>query len=380
MPLIILILVATFFSVFLAMVFAGHFFIYYSAKNFFDLGSKERAKRQLTVVLFLGAISFELATLLAHISANAGTRFFYFIAGLWLGLILNLDMAFAFGWGAVLAGKIFKKKLNLKIVGTIAIVAALFFSAYGVWNAYHPKIKEITVNIKNLPVAWQGKKAVQISDVHLGHVFGKNFLQETVDKINVLNPEIVFITGDLIDGMDGKNLTQDVSPLNSLKAPSGTYFVTGNHETYFGLERTYEALDTTKTIILKDEVAMLDGLQIVGVSFPEGSETRDIETAIGGIKNFNPEEPSILLYHSPLEVDRAKNAGVDLMLSGHTHEGQVFPFGILGKIIFRGYDYGLHQEENFAIYTSSGLGAWGITMRTFARPEIVLITLENKVN
>lgn len=378
MPLIILVLVATFLSVFLAMVFAGHFFIYYSAKKFFGLENNDQRKKQLGVVLFFGAVSFALATALAHWSRNAVTREFYLLAGLWLGLALNLDIAFGFGWILVGAGKIFKKKLNLKIIGGLAVAAAIIFSGYGVWSAYHPQIKEIKVGIKNLPDAWQGKKAVQISDIHLGHVFGKDFLQETVDKINVINPEIVFITGDLFDGMDGRNLDEEVLPLNNLKAPAGTYFVTGNHETYFGLERTYDALSAIKVRTLKDESAALEGLQIVGISFPEGSEMRDVKEAIGEIKNFNFEEPSILLYHSPFEAGRAKQAGIDLMLSGHTHAGQMFPFNVLTKIIFRGDDYGLHENGDFTLYTSSGLGTWGPTMRTFARPEIVVITFENK--
>lgn len=289
-----------------------------------------------------------------------------------------MDIALGFGWMLAAMGKILKKELNLKIIGGLAVTATIIFSGYGVWSAYHPQVKEIEVGIKNLPAAWHGKRVVQISDTHLGHVFEKDFLQEIVDKINVINPEIVFITGDLFDGMDGKNLDEEVLPLNDLKAPAGTYFVTGNHETYFGLERTYDTLAATEVKILNDELVSLGGLQIIGLSFPEESEIRDIAKAIGEIKNFNSREPVILLYHSPFEAEQAKQAGIDLMLSGHTHAGQTFPFGILVKIIFRGNDYGLNIEDDFTLYTSSGLGTWGPTMRTFARPEIVLITLKNK--
>lgn len=380
MTLVILVLIATFLSTFLAMVFVGHFFIYYSIKKLFGLEENDQRKKQVGTVLFLGAISFAAATVLAHWSQNVVTKNFYLLAGLWLGLALNLDIVFCLGWILVGAGKILKKKLNLKIIGGLAIIVAVIFSGYGVWSAYSPKVKEITVNIKNLPAVWQGKKAIQISDVHLGHVFGQGFLQEAVDKINLINPEIVFITGDLLDGMDGENLTRNVSPLDNLKAPSGTYFVTGNHETYFGLEKTYNTLATTRVEILNDELVDLDGLQIVGIGFPEGSETKDVEAAVLGIKNFNPEEPSIFLYHSPFEAGGAKRAGADLMLSGHTHAGQMFPFDILTKIIFRGENYGLHKDGDFTLYASSGLGAWGPTMRTFARPEIVVITFENKLN
>jgi predicted MPP superfamily phosphohydrolase len=377
MSVVILILITAILSVFWAMVFAGHYFIYFSVKKFFGLEKDKRKKIWLATALFFLAISFGVASAVAHWSENTATKVFYFGAGLWLGAAINFDAAFFLGWLAVGAGKIFKKKINLKTVGAIAVAAALIFSAYGVWSAYSPKIKEITVKIKNLPTTWQGKTAVQISDLHLGHVFGKKFFENTVEKVNALNPKIVFITGDLFDGMDG-DLASFVSSAENFLAPAGAYFVTGNHETYLGLDRTYAALATTKIRALKDEVENVDGLQIIGVAYPEQSETKEVDTTIGQMVGFNSNEPSVLLYHSPFEVDRARRAGVSLMLSGHTHEGQVFPFGILAKIIFRGYDYGLHQEENFAIYTSSGLGVWGTTMRTFARPEIVVITFENQ--
>ena len=376
MPLIILILVAVIFSVFSAVVAFGHYFIYWSVKNFFGLTSV-RQKRWLGVSLILLAFSFGAASALAHFSKNVVTQDFYFLAGLWLGVALNLDMAFGLGWITLAIGKFFGRQFNLKIIGFAAVSATIIFSGYGVWNAYQPKITEINVKIKNLPAAWQGKRAVQISDIHLGHVFGAEFLQKNVEKINALKPEIVFITGDLFDGMDG-NLAGYVEPLDSLTAPAGVYYVTGNHETYLGAGRAYDALSATKVKILKDEEVNLDGLQIVGVSFPEESETRNIDEVIGDIADFDSEEPAILLYHSPFEVGRAKRAGVDLMLSGHTHDGQVLPFGILTKIIFFGQDYGLHEDGDFTLYTTSGLGTWGPTMRTFSRPEIVVINLESK--
>jgi hypothetical protein len=213
--------------------------------------------------------------------------------------------------------------------------------------------------------------------VHLGHVFGDWFLERAVAMVNEYNPDAVFITGDLFDGMDG-HLMNYVAPLDQITAPRGTYFVTGNHETYLGIADTYHALSQTKVKVLKDEMANVDGLQIVGVAFPERSETMDIGAVIKKIPGFNPGESSILLYHSPLEAMRAKEAGIDLMLAGHTHAGQVLPFNILMKIIFWGKEYRLYQDGDFSLYTTSGLGTWGPTMRTFSQPEIAVITLENK--
>jgi len=376
MTIIFLALVAILLSVFSAAVFAGHFFIYYSLKKFFAVEDR-RVKKRLIIVLACLAVSFGTASAVAHFSANPITQAFYFLAGLWLGFAMNLDMALALGWIIAGTGRLFGKYLNLRIIGIVAIFAAIIFSGYGVWNAYTPQIKEVTIKIKNLPVSWQNKKVIQLSDAHLGHVFGDWFLERAVAKANEYNPEAVFITGDLFDGMDG-HLIDYAAPLDQSTAPRGTYFVTGNHETYLGVSDTYHALSKTKVKILKDEAVNVDGLQIVGVAFPERSETMAIGEVIKKIPGFNPDLPSVLLYHSPFEAEEAKDAGIDLMLSGHTHAGQVFPFNILMKIIFWGKEYGLYRDGDFSLYTTSGLGTWGPTMRTFSRPEIVVITLENK--
>ncbi len=378
MPFVLLLLVvAILFSVFTAMVFFGHLFIYWSIKKFFNIDDKEK-KKWLAATLILLAVSFPAASVLAHWSENVVTRVIYFLASLWLGIALNLDIMLGIGWLLLVGGYFLKKEISQKFLGIVCLSAALLFSAYGVWNAYHFRIKEIAVEIKNLPASWQNKKVVQICDLHLGHVFGKKFLSRVVSRVNEVKPEAVFITGDLFDGMDG-NLADYVEPLNDVAAPSGIYFVTGNHETYLGVDKVYGTLAKTKVKILNDTSVDIDGLQILGVSFPEKSETKDIETVVKNMANFNQDKASILLYHSPFEVARARRSGVSLMLSGHSHDGQAFPFGLLTKIIFHGYDYGLHKKGDFTIYTSSGLGTWGPTMRTFSRPEIVLITLKNRL-
>jgi hypothetical protein len=377
MPIFVVIIVAILFSVFSALVFAGHFFIYYSIKIFFAVEDKKR-KRLVAVILAALAVSFGAASAVAHFSHDPITEVLYFLAGLWLGLAMNLDTALAAGWLVVGFGRIFKRHLNLRMVGIISVAAAIIFTGYGVWNAYNSVTKEITVKIKNLPAAWQNKKIVQLSDVHLGHVFGDWFLERAVREANSFRPEAVFITGDLFDGMDGY-LGDYVEPIDRIVAPRGTYFVTGNHETYLGVANTYHALSKTNVKILKDEVVEADGLQIVGVAFPERSETLDVGEVIRKISGFDADRPSILLYHSPLPAGEAKEAGIDLMLSGHTHNGQVLPFNILMRMIFGKRAYGLYQDGDFTLYTTSGLGTWGPTMRTFSRPEIVVITLENRL-
>ena len=150
---------------------------------------------------------------------------------------------------------------------------AFIYSVYGVWNAFYPRVKEVSVRIKNLPPGWEGKTIVQLSDVHLGHIYKADFLRKVVRTVNGLKPDMVVITGDLFDGMDG-SLPSLVTPLNDLIAPDGVYFITGNHETYLGVGKAFSILEKTKVKILNDEVRDIRGLQLIGISYPRGERER----------------------------------------------------------------------------------------------------------
>jgi predicted MPP superfamily phosphohydrolase len=217
--------------------------------------------------------------------------------------------------------------------------------------------------------------------------------------VNALDPEVVFITGDLFNG-SCSNFDRFADPLDELQARRGVFFVTGNHEGYAGLTAPLGFLEQTAIRVLDDECVDLDGLQIVGISFPWFSRK---QASIGPFDRggcYRAERPSILLYHTPTDVresygDRdaqqlrsylapdttfssVVEAGVDLQLSGHTHGGQMFPFSILTRVLWNGFDRGLHRIGDFSLYVSSGTGTWGPPVRTGSRSEIVAITLRSR--
>ncbi len=365
-----------FLSLFLLVIFGSHFFIFKSISFFIGIFGVYRL--WFAAVLIALPLLFVISSVLAHYFFNYFFRAFYFISGLWLALALNLIVALTAIWILFGLSKYFNLNIDFKILGWIGIICSVLFVLYGIWHAYDLKIKNITVGIKDLPEEWYGKKAVQISDVHLGYVYGKDYLQSLVDKVNRLNPDIVFITGDLLDGMDG-HLEELVAPLNGLHPVWGTYFVTGNHETYLGVDKAFNALSKTNVKILNDKLEFINGMQLVGLSFPSGEirESRDFSLVLPSL-GFTSSKPSILLYHAPMGVEKAKGAGVNLFLAGHTHVGQLFPLGFITKIIYAGYDYGFHQDGDFSIYTSSGAGTWGPTARTSKDSEITLINFESK--
>ncbi len=366
--------IPVFFLVALSVLYLCHYFVYLSIVHLFGVTGSLR-KIALAVVLFLLATSFVVTTILAHRTENFVTRVLYFTSTLWLGVGLTLMLFFVLAWIAWGATTLVTHTPSPVWYGGVAVALACAYSAYGVWNAYNPTTREITVGIKNLPPDWQGKKVVQISDVHLGYIRGAKFLDKIVAKANAENPAAVFITGDLFDGTDGQ-LDELVAPLRGLRAPLGIYFVTGNHETYLGVERAMEALKKTPVRILSDEMVVVNGLQIVGVSYPMRGFSKDVAEVIRNLPNFSPQLPSILLYHNPTGTDQAKAAGINLQLSGHTHQGQIFPIQFISRLVYGDYYHGLHGDGDYSIYVTSGAGTWGPALRTGNRPEIVSIRLE----
>jgi len=368
------IIIPAFILIALSILFGSHYFIYFSLVHFFGLSTPAH-RAALAATLFLLPASFIASSILAHWTENFFSRALYFCSGLWLGVGLTLILTLALAWGAWGTAKVFTRSPSPAGFGWAAVALACVYSAYGLWNAYHPRVQKVTVRIKNLPPAWRGRKVVQLSDLHLGYILRAGFASRLVAMVNAEHPDLVAITGDLFDGGDGK-LEELVAPLNALRAPLGIYFVTGNHETYLGVQRAYAVLRTTPVRILADETAVIDGLQVVGVSYPERGQSKNIAQVIAKLRGFHPALPSLLLYHSPTHIAEAKAAGVRLQLSGHAHHGQILPIQFISRLVYGRYYHGLHIEGDYTLYASSGAGTWGPTLRTGNHPEIAVIRLE----
>jgi predicted MPP superfamily phosphohydrolase len=352
---------------------ASHGFIYYSLTQFFT--SLGRHKLVVICTLSILGLSFLIASLAAHLFNNALTRGYYYLSGAWIGLIVNLLFAFLGAWLLVWIFQIAGLRLNLLYIGSLAVVLASVISVYGLWNAKHPVVKEISVSIDNLPEQWRGKKIVQLSDLHVGFLYREDSLAWINQKVSEINPDIVFITGDLFDGSDG-DLNWVAQSLKGIKAKEGVFFITGNHETYLGLDKALAVVSQTNIEVLRDKMININGLQIIGVDYQAPGEQKRNLLEVFQKVGYDAAKPSILLYHAPMQIDEASSAGIDLMLSGHTHRGQIWPFGYITKLIFSGYDFGLKMKDKMYVYTSNGFGTWGPAMRTGNTPEIVEITLQ----
>jgi len=218
---------------------------------------------------------------------------------------------------------------------------------FAVGISIYALINAMTINIRKLKIDL-GKKIrlVQWSDLHIGSVKGFGYLKRIIDKTNKLKPDILVITGDLFDS--NVILKKDMMKIiNRIKAP--IYFVTGNHELYEGIDDVIKVLSRTKVKILRDESVNIKGIQFIGIDFSD--DRKYLEKVL---PTFKIKKPSVLLMHSPDSVEYASRSGIDLMLSGHTHNGQIFPFNVFVRMFYR-YVVGLHKIGNMFLNISPGL-------------------------
>jgi hypothetical protein len=241
-------------------------------------------------------------------------------------------------------------------------------------NARWVRVREVTVKLAGLPASWRGRKAVLMSDLHLGNVIGRRFCQQIVERTRQLNPDIVFIAGDLFDGSEA-DPNRLASPLFTLSPPFGVFISTGNHEEFGGLAHYVDFLIRGGIRVLNNERVIVDGLHIAGVPYGDSTYPMRLRAFLEGL-HLGANEASILLNHVPNRLPIVEQAGVSLQLSGHTHGGQIFPFSWITRRAFGKFTYGLQRFGALQVFTSSGAGTWGPPMRVGTHPEIVLLRFE----
>lgn len=317
----------------------------------------------ITVLIIIFTAAYPVASILESISSNVLTRIIYTLSAAWMGIAIVLGYT-------LIVYEVLNIVFNIPpFTGGIAVLlVASVISVYSILNSVYLNVKEVEIPIQNLE---RELRIAQISDTHIGPIRNSGFIKEIVKKINALDPDLLLITGDLVEGSVGLHPSM-FDAINTLKAK--IFFVTGNHDTYGGLENVFEVLKTTNINVLINEVAEFEGLQIVGVGY---STSRNYLKTVLPELEIDKSKPSLLMYHVPIEIEYANEAGIDLQLSGHTHRGQMFPFNFLGKLVFP-YFNGIYNYNGTQLYVSPGTGTWGPPMRSGSRSEITLINLKKK--
>lgn len=270
-----------------------------------------------------------------------------------------------------------------RVLSGAVVVLACVLGVRGMRTAIGgPKVREVQVPLHRLPRELEGYAIVQISDIHLGRTIGRDFAEKVVRRANALDPDIIVITGDLVDGTV-EQLRHIVAPFGELRARHGIWFVTGNHEYYFDVNEWLAELGSMGIGVLRNERVRIGdgavGFDLAGVDDWEADcpgHGQDLTRALAG---RDPSRVVVLLAHQPRSIFEAARLGVDLQLSGHTHAGQIWPWNWLVRLQ-QPYVAGLHRHGDTHIYVSCGAGYWGPPMRVGTTPEITRLVLRVCVN
>lgn len=239
-----------------------------------------------------------------------------------------------------------------------------------VTGAKEPIIVEVEVKQSHFNKPY---KIAQISDMHISGLIDREFVRKSVEMINAQEPDFVVITGDLID-TDIENIQDAVDELQNLKSRLGTFFVVGNHEYFHNMQNILLYLKKIHITVLENDAIKIEDFYMVGVydtfGYRYGSYVPNIQKAT---RNIPKDKPTLLLAHQPKFVEYLEDFKPSLMLSGHTHGGQVWPLGYLVKLK-QPYLRGLYElGDKRHIYVNSGIGFWGPPLRLGTSAEITMI-------
>ncbi len=321
-------------------------------------GLLQLPKTILYLWIVLVTFSLPLATYVERVFPNVLSRIFYTISSLWIGILF-------FMLCSLLIYEVIRPFYVIPNAGIIIVIVVSLLSIISVIIAMGLVVKRVKVPVKNLE---KEITIVQLSDIHLGTIRNSGFLKKIIEKIKQLDPDIIMITGDMVDA-SARVDKSTFSDFNGLRAP--IYFVNGNHEIYEETDKVYEHFNGTKIRVLRNETVDFAGIQIIGIEFShdKGYLAKELEKL-----KINQEKPVVLMYHSPEGVEDSKKAGIALQLAGHTHGGQIFPFNFFVRTAYK-YIKGLYDCGGMYLYVSPGTGTWGPYMRLGSRNEVTLLTL-----
>ena len=270
-----------------------------------------------------------------------------------------------------------------RIMATAIAAIVSGASVLAVRSALGPvDVRRVRVRLARLPRGQHGLTIAQITDLHVGPTIGREIVEDVVNRTNALAPDIIAITGDLVDG-SVNDLREAVAPLANLRARHGVFFVTGNHEYFSGADAWLKELPRLGIRVLGNErVSIGDGdavFDLAGIDDRTAQRYGGLspEAALArALDGRDPKRELVLLAHQPRSMLDAAPFGVGLQISGHTHGGQIWPFGYLVRLQ-QGFWPGLQRHGDAQLYVSRGTGYWGPPMRLAEPAEITHLTLES---
>ena len=383
---------ALFLSIMITLTGAAHYYVW--SRLVRDPGLPATASRALGYALLFLFLTIPASLFLRRSALGGSVSALVWLAMTWLGLLLFLTLALSVAdlvrgaWQVSRAwtdaGPLLPERRQA-VARLLAGTAALVAGTLGLWSLRsglaRVAVKRLEVSLSRLPASLSGTRIVQLTDVHVGPTIHRSFIETVVEQCNALLPDLVVITGDLVDG-SVEELRGHVAPLASLRSKYGVFFVTGNHVYYSGAEEWCSELERLGVRVLRNERVSIgsgsESFDLAGVDdhsakrFGEG-HGEDLPKAL---KGRDPSRELVLLAHQPKTILEAKSYGVGLQLSGHTHGGQLWPWTYLVRLQ-QPVVAGLARFDKSLVYVSRGTGYWGPPMRLGAPSEIAELTLRS---
>lgn len=382
---------ALFFGIGLSVLALFHYYLW--ARLVRDAALPKRVHRALTGLLVVLYAAIPAALFLFRVLPPGALKPAFLSIFGWLGILLfavtllfgsELLRLLALGFRWLFRAKPMdpSRRITLSrlLAGTVALATLGLGTVATRAGLARVAVKRVRVGLSRLSPAMHDTSIVQLTDLHLGQMLGKDFVEQVVAQANALNPDIVAITGDLVDG-DVELLREHVAPLARLKARYGVFFVTGNHEYYSGWRQWCDELRRLGIRVLQNERVTIgtdsDGFDLAGVNDFQAARFEDAEgpDLARALEGRDAARELVLLAHQPRAVYEAERMGVGLQLSGHTHGGQLWPWTWLIRLQ-QPVVSGLARIGRTLVYVSNGTGFWGPPMRLGAPAEITHITLE----
>jgi hypothetical protein len=341
-----------------------------------------------TILFFIVAYSYILAKVLYKylhpivydVLLGVGAIWFAFLAYFILSLLL-IDIIKLFnGWFNFLPSILINNYEAAKIITAVVVVASVTLIVFlGNLNKRNVEVSSLEISIPKGESKIDELNIVMASDIHLSPIDGERLLSKVVDKINSLNPDIILLAGDIVDEkasvLEARGIGES---FRRLKSKYGAYSINGNHEYINEVESCVKFAEKFGIKFLRDSSVLIDSsFYLIGredSSMPQftGKERKSLQEIV---TNISTNHPKILLDHTPFKLEQAQQNGIDLQLSGHTHNGQIFPANLITKIIYE-VSWGYKKKGNTHYYISSGAGTWGPPVRTGSSSEIVNIKVK----
>jgi uncharacterized protein len=344
-----------------------------------------------TIIYIVLASTFIAGKILERNHSSVFTDILNIIGGFWMAFMLYafLSLLISDILSPILRLTGFLSGQNLPDFRKWSFLITLVLSAglitFGFINAISPVVKKYNIIINKSAGEIKTFRIAAVSDIHLGSIIRKRSIKKLSVMLKEINPDVVLLLGDIVDGEIGPVLRDDLlSYFTCPKCRDGLYAITGNHEYIGGAATTIPYIEKHGIRILKDEVITLEGgIQLIGRLDRDGSRFNRKERAPLSelMKQVDTTKPVILLDHQPLRLVETVKAGVDLQLSGHTHNGQLWPINYITRMIYE-ISYGYRKIGNTQFIVSSGFGLWGPRVRSGSRAEVleINITFSDKTN